>query len=213
MSKYIDISVPVSPDLPSWPGSPAIKFQRSLDLEKGDIANDTTISFSVHTGTHVDAPLHFWKEGSSVDQMPLELLIGPAWVASLPDVEVITADTLEALALPAGTERLLLHTRNSRLWQTDVREFQSDFVALTADAAQWVVDRGIRLIGVDYLSVQRFQDSPETHLILLQAEVAIIEGLNLTDVSAGAYKLLCLPIKLAGVEGAPARVLLVRGEE
>lgn len=208
MSKFIDISVPVSTNLPIWPGSPAIELKRRLDLDRGDIANDTTLHFSVHTGTHVDAPLHFLPEGSSVEQMPLEILIGLVMVADLSNVDVVTPAALEQLAIPTETERLLIRTRNSRLWQSGVREFQPDFVALTADAAQWVVDREIRLIGVDYLSVQRFQDSSETHLILLQAEVVIIEGLNLAQVPAGEYELFCLPLKLAGVEGAPARAIL-----
>ncbi|NEQ82824.1 MAG: cyclase family protein [Moorea sp. SIO2I5] len=208
-SKYIDISVPVSPYLPTWPGSPAIEFHRHLDLEDGDIATDTTLHFSVHTGTHVDAPMHFIPGGQSVEQLPLDVLIGECQVVVVPDdVDVITAEVLKQLTLPVNTQRLLLRTRNSRLWRSQVREFQPDFVALTADAAEWVVERGIRLIGVDYLSVQRFDDGPETHQILLKSEVVIIEGLNLTDISTGKYELLCLPIKLKGVEGAPARVIL-----
>ena len=212
MSKYIDISVPVSSDLPTWPGSPAIEFQRRLDLEKGDVANDTTINFSVHTGTHVDAPLHFLSEGSSVDQMPLDDLIGSVVVADLSHTEVVAAEALEQLSLPSDTERLLIRTRNSQLWQRGDRTFHRDFVALTAEAAQWIVERGIRLIGVDYLSVQRFQDGPKTHLNLLQAEVVIIEGLNLANVPVGDYELICMPLKLKGVEGAPARVVLVKNK-
>jgi arylformamidase len=208
LSKFIDISVPVSSQLPIWPGSPEIELKRRLDLNHGDIANDTTLHFSVHTGTHVDAPLHFLPEGSSVEQMPLDVLIGSVMVADLSNVDSITAEDLEQLSLPNGTERLLIRTRNSNLWQVGVQEFQPNFVALTADAAQWVVDRGIRLLGVDYLSVQRFQDGPETHLILLKTAVVIIEGLNLAQVPVGEYELLCLPLKLAGVEGAPARVVL-----
>jgi arylformamidase len=206
LSKYIDISVAVSPQLPTWPGSPKIKFQRNLELDRGDIANDTTIEFSVHTGTHIDAPLHFIAKGNSVDKLPLDVLIGSASVVDLLDVEVITAQTLENLSLSPQVERLLIRTRNSQLWQKS--DFEPDFVALSADAAQWIVDRGIRLIGVDYLSVQRFYDGPETHLILLGAETIVIEGLNLAHVSPGEYELICLPIKLAGVEGAPARVIL-----
>lgn len=208
-SKFIDISVPVSTNLPIWPGSPAIELKRRLDIDQGDIANDTTLHFSAHTGTHVDAPLHFLAEGSSVEEMPLDVLAGSAVVVDLSDVDVVTPSTLEKLAIPAGTERLLIRTRNSSLWEAEVQEFQPDFVALTAEAAQWVVERGIRLIGVDYLSVQRFQDSPETHLNLLRAEVVIIEGLNLANVAAGEYKLICLPLKLQGVEGAPARAILL----
>lgn len=208
-SKYIDISVAVSPDLPVWPGSTPIEFQRTLDLSDGDEATDTTLHLSVHTGTHVDAPMHFIPGGRSVEALPLEMLIGPAYVAEVDaTVGVITAEILQRLTIPPGTQRLLLHTRNSALWQQREREFDPNFVALSADAAQWVVDQGIQLVGVDYLSVQRFYDGPETHQILLGAEVVVIEGLNLTAVAAGIYDLLCLPIKLQGLEGAPARVLL-----
>lgn len=206
---YIDVTVPISPQLPTWPGSPTVSFQRSMDLALGDVATDTTLNFSVHTGTHVDAPLHFLPEGSSVDLLSLDVMIGPAYVAVIPDsVDAITPETLAALPIPHGTERLLLRTRNSQLWVDRVSTFQRDFVALTADAAQWVVDQEIKLIGVDYLSVQRFCDGPETHQILLGADVIVIEGLNLSALSTGIYELLCLPIKLEGVEGAPARVLL-----
>ncbi len=208
MSRYIDISVPVSPDLPAWPGSPPIELQRRLDLGQGDIVNDTTLHFSVHTGTHVDAPLHFLAEGNSVEHLPLEVLIGPAVVVDLPDTNAVSSEILEQLPLPPGVERLLIRTRNSRLWQADVQKFQPDFVALTADAAEWIVDHEIRLIGVDYLSVQRFHDGPETHLNLLKAEVVILEGLNLAYVQAGEYELICLPVMLKGVEGAPARAIL-----
>jgi arylformamidase len=208
LSALIDISVAVSPDLPTWPGSPDISLERRLNLDKGDIANDTTIQFSVHTGTHVDAPSHFVPDGYTVEQMPLDMLVGEALVVDLSHVDVVTPAVLEALNLPAGTQRLLIRTRNSQLWEHQVKDFQTDFVALTAEAAQWVVDHGIRLVGVDYLSVQRFHDSPDTHLNLLRAEVIIIEGLNLAQVTPGRYELICLPIKLKGVEGAPARVLL-----
>ena len=208
MSALIDISVAISPDLPIWPGSPDICLDRSLSLEKGDIANDTTIQFSVHTGTHVDAPSHFVRDGYSVEQMPLDVLVGEAVVVDLSTVDAITPEILDDLDLPAGVQRLLIRTRNSALWEQQVKEFQTDFVALTAEAAQWIVDRGIRLIGVDYLSVQRFHDGPETHLNLLNAEVTIVEGLNLASVLPGSYELICLPIKLKGAEGAPARALL-----
>jgi arylformamidase len=184
-----------------------ISFYRSLDLAQGDIANDTTISFSVHTGTHIDAPLHFLATGSSVDQAPLNVLIGSVVVVDLSDVEVITAQTLQTLNLPSRTERLLIRTRNSELWR-HATAFQPNFVALTADAAEWVVEQGIRLIGIDYLSIQRFDDGPETHIVLLRAGVVILEGLDLSQVLAGEYELFCLPLKLQGIEGAPARVVL-----
>jgi len=208
VAKYIDVSVPLSPDLTVWPGAPKVSFQRLLDIEKGDIANDTNISLNVHTGTHVDAPFHFVSSGYSVEKMPLDVLIGKATVADLTEVETITVEVLESLALSSETKRLLLKTRNSQLWQKPEHTFDENFVALTAEAAQWIADQGIRLVGVDYMSVQRFHDGPETHLNLLKAEVTVIESLNLADVSAGEYELICLPMKLAGVEGAPARVVL-----
>lgn len=203
----IDISVPVSEDLPIWPGSPAIQMFRQFDMDQGDGANDTTIQFSVHTGTHVDAPLHFLAQGQSVDQLSLEVLMGTTYVADVGDVAAITPEVLAALPIPVGSTRLLLKTRNSQLWLSP-HPFERNFVALTAEAAQWVVDQGIRLVGIDYLSVQRFEDGPATHEILLGAEVVIIEGLNLNAVTPGEYELICLPVKLKGIEGAPARVVL-----
>ena len=140
--------------------------------------------------------------------MPLDILMGAATVVDVSDVETITVDVLENLALSADTKRLLFRTRNSQLWEQANHTFDENFVALTAQAAQWIADQGIRLVGVDYMSVQRFHDGPETHLNLLKAEVTVIESLNLANVSAGEYELICLPMKLAGVEGAPARVIL-----
>lgn len=208
MAHYIDISLPVSPDLPVWPGCPRVEFQRRLALSRGDAINDTNLRCNVHTGTHIDAPLHHLANGATVTDLPLDAFIGPAVVADLSDVEVVTPEALEQAALPVGTQRLLIRTRNSRLWVEGVREFRTDFVALTAEAAQWVVDRGLRLIGVDYLSVQRFHDGPETHLILFRGGVVIVEGLNLAHVPAEEYELICLPLRLVGVEGAPARAIL-----
>ena len=208
MTDYLDISLSISPDLPYWPGSPRIELSRRRDMDQGDPVNDSTLRCGVHSGTHVDAPLHFLADGTDVTQLSLDALIGPAVVAALPDVEFITASDLEALNLPVDTQRLLLHTRNSEFWQRGDSEFHTDFVALTVDAAQWVVARGIRLIGVDYLSVQIFGGDPQTHIALLQAGVVIVEGLNLSRVASGTYELICLPLKLVGAEGAPARAVL-----
>jgi arylformamidase len=204
---WIDVSVPVLNRMPVWPGSPPVELIRRLDLSRGDPVNDTTLRFSVHTGTHLDAPLHFLANGASVDNLRLDVLIGPAWVTDLPGAEAVTAELLEAAGVPAGVTRLLVRTRNSVHWERDA-SFRTDYAALTADAAQWVVDRGIQLIAVDYLSVQRFDDGPATHLILLGAGVVVVEGLNLAAVEQGEYDLLCLPLRLVGAEGAPARAVL-----
>ena len=208
MVDYLDISLTISPDLPHWPGSPSIEISRRRDMDRGDPVNDSTLVCGVHTGTHVDAPLHFLADGADVTHLSLDALIGPAVVAELSDVDVITARDLEALKLPTDARRLLLRTRNSEGWQREDREFRTDFVALTVDAVRWVVARGIRLIGVDYLSVQIFGGDPETHIALLQAGIVIVEGLNLAEVAPGNYELICLPLKLAGAEGAPARAVL-----
>lgn len=206
---YIDVSVDVWEQLPVWPGTPRVAFQRDFALEAGDGVNDTTLRFSVHTGTHIDAPLHFLQGGKSVDQITLETLIGPVYVAEVPaQVDAITVDVLKSLALPAGVQRLLFKTRNSLLWSSGTDKFDPNFVALTADAAQWLVDRGVAVVGIDYLSIQRFTDGPETHQILLGANVVVIEGVDLSQVEPGNYELFCLPLKLKGVEGAPARVIL-----
>lgn len=206
MKKYYDISVSISPQLPVWPDTQPIEFQRTLDLDQGDIANDTTICMSVHTGTHVDASLHFVSSGRSVDELPLETLIGLATVIDVGELEVITAIFLEGLELPNNLKRILFKTKNSKLWNSST--FEPNFVALSCDAAEWLINQGIVLVGIDYLSIQRFYDGPETHIVLLQSDVVIIEGLNLRDVPTGNYELICLPIKLKGLEGAPSRVIL-----
>lgn len=176
MFDYLDISVPISPDIPVWPGSPTVSLGRRRDLDKGDKVNDTTLNFSVHTGTHIDAPAHFIKGAKTNDLIPLEILIGPAEVVELQHVERITAADLDGAEISPETRRLLIKTRNSKLWLNGISEFRQDYVGLTADAAQWVVERGIRLVGIDYLSIQIYQDEPDTHLILLGAEVVIITG-------------------------------------
>ena len=211
MSRIIDISVGLHPEIPVWPGSEQFSLKRIMRLEDGDVANVSQFNTEIHTGTHVDAPWHFIANGKTVEQLSLDVLIGSTVVAEISNTS-ITAEDLESLDLPQNTQRLLFHTRNSQLWQNKVTEFQKDFVALTADAARWIVDRGIKLIGVDYLSVQRFGDSSLTHEILLKAEVIVIEGLNLSGVKSGKYHLTCLPLKLVGAEGSPARAILIPQE-
>lgn len=210
MSEIVDISVPVLPGMPVWPGDSDVRLVPVKRMATGDKNNSSRLDCNVHTGTHVDAPWHFLDDGSTSEQLPLDAMMGEAFVAYLPEVDAITAETLFQLTLPAGTTRLLLRTRNSELWETGVTEFRKDFVALTSDAAQWLVDRGIRLIGVDYLSVHRYGDNAPTHQILLRAGIVIVEGLNLAVVAPGKYELICLPLRLDGADGAPARAVLRR---
>jgi arylformamidase len=208
VAEIIDISVPLQPQMPIWPGSVGFQLLPTMRLEAGDPANVSRLDCDLHVGTHVDAPWHFVENGITVERLSLDILIGPAIVAYLPQVDAVTAGDLTDLGLPSGTKRLLLRTRNSDWWVAGVHEFRKDYVALTADAARWVVKQGIRLIGVDYLSVQRYDDSPLTHRILLEAGVIILEGLNLASVQPGTYELICLPLCLVGAEGAPSRAIL-----
>lgn len=209
MVEILDISVGLSDRLPTWPGGVGFHIEQTKKIEQ-DGVNVSKIESCVHVGTHVDAPSHFVAGGNTVEDLSLQVLMGPVTVVSVPEASSITGDLLNSLAVPPGTKRLLFKTKNSELWTRGVKEFKRDYVALTADAAQWVVDRDIRLVGVDYLSVQRFQDSPLTHEILLKAGVIIVEGLNLAKVEPGEYELVCLPLKIIGSEGAPARAVLVR---
>jgi arylformamidase len=159
----------------------------------------------------VDAPAHFIEKGATIEQLPLDVLIGSATVVELLNDDIITPEILEALSLPEETKRLLFKTKNSALWADPAHQFNPDFVALSADAAAWLVKKGVRLVGVDYLSVQLFKDTePLTHQLLLEAGVIIVEGLNLHRARQGAYQLVCLPLKLVGSEGAPARAVLIK---
>lgn len=176
----------------------------------GHKENVSRLDCDVHTGTHVDAPRHVFRDGKSVEQLPLDTLMGPAFVAYLPNAASITARDLARLGLPPRVKRLLLRTSNSNLWARGSRGFCTKYVALTPAASQWVVDQGIQLVGIDYLSIQRFGGSPMTHRVLLKAGVIILEGLNLAKVRPGMYELICLPLKLVDAEGAPARAVLRR---
>lgn len=207
MPKYIDLSVSLDPKLPVWPESHGVNISSLMTHEK-DGWNVSRFDIDVHSGTHIDAPLHIIPNGKTTNEIPLEKLIGPCVIADLRGLKKITATDLKALNLPSNTEKLLCKTDNSRHWKNPFHSFQEDFCALTSDAAQWVVDENIHLVGIDYHSIQLFHDPPDTHQILLENEVVILETLNLLDVEPGEYKLFCLPTKVNGVEGISARVVL-----
>jgi arylformamidase len=207
--RIYDITLTLSDEIPTWPGDPKFSMERFDKIEAGDNTNTTRFEMSAHTGTHVDAPYHFINHGKGVDQLSLKVLTGRVYVLHLPNIDVVTAADLEKADIPPRTRRLLIRTRNSEYWAKGVREFQTDFVGLTADAADYLVKRGVKLVGVDYLSVAPYKQSRPTHEILLRANVIIVEGLNLAEVAQGRYMLYCLPLKLKGADGAPARAILI----
>ena len=164
----------------------------------------------VHVGTHIDAPWHFIPGGKTVEELDLNKLVGNAYVVGFPGVTEISREMLEKTHIPDDISRLLLKTDNSKQWTEGNNEFKTDFVAITPDAAEWLVENDFVLVGIDYLSIQKFGDTSLTHEVLLEAEIIIVEGLNLAHVDEGIYELYCLPLKLADSDGAPARALLRR---
>jgi arylformamidase len=204
-----DISLTLSPSLIVWPGDPPVTITQPASMDRGDGFSITRLDIGAHVGTHVDAPAHFVRGGAGVDQLSLDALIGPAVVVDARGVDALTAAALDALAIPAGAQRVLFRTRNSDLWRKDQHDFDEDFVAVAADGAAWLVERGVRLVGIDYLSVAPFSDSAPTHQILLNAGVIAVENLNLSEVEPGEYQLVCLPLKIARADGAPARAVLI----
>jgi arylformamidase len=180
-------------------------------LDRGDPATVSQLSMGAHTGTHVDAPCHFVRGGSGVDALDLQALVGPCLVVHTGDAGALSAGVLEALSIPSGTERLLFRTRNSDRDTHDGQAFDENYAALTKDAARWLAARGVRLVGIDALSIAPFEDTGPTHQILLEAGVIVLEGLDLGEVEAGHYQLVCLPLKIVGGDGSPARAVLIRG--
>ncbi|HEY3209436.1 MAG TPA: cyclase family protein [Actinomycetota bacterium] len=210
MARLVDISLPVSTDLPVWPGDPAISIEPAKRIARGDAANVSLLALGNHTGTHVDPPSHFIDGGRSIDQIDPAALVGPAWVVEVPDARgEIGAVDLESGGIPAEAERLLIKTPNSGTLGPGKR-FREDFACLSVEAAEWCVGSGLLLVGVDYLSIER-PDAPKEHPVhrtLLSAGVVIVEGLDLSGVSAGACELICLPLLVAGGDGAPARAFV-----
>ncbi|MFC2021245.1 cyclase family protein [Chloroflexota bacterium] len=204
---WIDISVPLRDAMVHWPGDPPVTIKRVKDIEQGATANLSVISMGVHSGTHVDAPIHFIKDGKGVDSIPLDTVVGRVRVIEIRDPESIKQEELAGYHIRCG-ERILFKTGNSPdVWQKD--EFFEDFVFISDDAADFLVERGVRLIGIDYLSVGSFKHSGSyVHKTLLSGGVWIIEGLNLSNVMPGKYDLICLPLRIVGGDGAPARAIL-----
>lgn len=209
--RIYDVSVPLSAATPTYPGDPGIDIKPWLTLAKGDAANVSLINFGLHSGTHVDAPAHFIEGGAKVESLPLESLMGEAEVIEVPDhIRVIDENFVTANCMK-GSQRILFKTRNSAFWDNTEDGFREDYTYIQPDAARRLVELRIKLVGIDYLSVEQFKSvSFQTHQVLLSRGVVILEGLDLREVTSGVYELICLPLKIAGGtgDGAPARVIL-----
>lgn len=204
--KLIDISWPITDKMTEYKDKKTVKLEKIKTFEK-DGVRESVLQCGAHTGTHIDAPAHFLKNGTTVDKIPLDTFMGLCQVLDLTEVEDgITADDLAECEIEAG-DIILFKTANSSLEPTD--PFQPDFVYLTADGAEYLVDLGVKAVGIDYLGIERNQPDHATHTILLENEVAIIEGLRLDHVQAGVYYLCCFPMAMQGVEAAPARAILM----
>ena len=220
-SNWIDISIPFRNDMVHWPADPSPRIGRIKDVDRGDSVTMSEIYLISHTGTHIDAPRHFVRQGGTVDKMPLDTAIGPARVIEIKDPESIKLAELTPFNIQAG-ERILLKTQNSsKLYNTD--EFSKKYVFLTAEAGKHLVDRKVRLVGIDYLSLAKYETEAEysstadyrdnsgihvLHRMFLQNSIYILEGINLSGVKAGKYELICLPIRLEQGDAGLARAIL-----
>ncbi len=207
--KIIDISVPVDDSIPVWPKAARPDFPKFLSIEKGDVCNDSNIRMGMHTGTHIDAPKHFIKNGKSIDALPLQTFVGDSLVVELPNANEIGATELEKLNIPEQTQRILFKTKNSKLWGT-TNEFTKNYVGISVSGAEWLAKRDMKLIGVDYLSIAKFDEAADVHRVLLEQGIALLEGISLQAVETGEYQLFCLPIKFIGLEAAPVRAILIK---
>jgi arylformamidase len=196
----------------TWPGEPAPRIEPLKRISRGDGNNVSIITLGDHTGTHVDPPLHFIEGGNTVDKLPLDALVGPCRVLEFYGPGHVSADWLDAAKIPTGTERLLFKTPNSARWGDPTATFTREFTTINASAAKWCVDHGVKLVGIDYLSIE--PQGPEkagypVHNTLLRTGVVIVETLDLRAVHAGEYELICAPLKIKDGDGAPARVFLI----
>ena len=206
-----DVTVPLSNELPTWPGDPEIQIRDWRSLSNGDGANVSMLNFGAHSATHVDAPAHFIEGAAKVETLALDVLIGEAEVIEVPQDQLVIDKEFVLAHCASATTRVLFKTRNSAFWSESKPEFHTDFTYLDFNAATKLVQQGIKLVGIDYLSIEKFgQANHETHHALLSHGVVILEGLNLTGVPAGKYELICLPLRLRSGkgDGAPARVVL-----
>ncbi len=206
--KLIDVTVPLDPNLPVYPGNTPFSLEAIKRISKGDSSNVSTLHLSAHAGTHVDAPRHFFDAAAGADALPIELLLGRARVIEVTSRKGIGPDELASHDLSEDV-RVLIKTSNSRLWGS--AEFRPDYIGVTEAGAHYLVEHGVKVVGVDYLSVEEFKKpGAPAHRVLLGGGTIVIEGLNLRDVEPGTYEMFCLPLRVVGSDGAPARVVLRR---
>ena len=208
LPKLLDVSVPLTTGMPAFPGNPDFELHPVKRIAEGGSSNVSRLVLGTHTGTHVDAPWHFIDTAAAVDALPLDLLMGPARVVEITRRGGIGAEELAAAGLREDI-RVLLKTSNSALWNSNV--FHDDYTHLTETGARYLVEQGVKVVGIDYLSIEQFRKpGAPAHRMLLSNGVIIIEGLNLADAQPGMYEMFCLPLPVTGGDGAPARVVLKR---
>jgi len=207
--KIIDITLPLSNQTLVWEGDKEITIEQVAFINKGSDFNVSRVEFGVHAGTHIDAPYHLDDQGYSVEKIPFDKLVGKIQVLQIDDsIDLITKEVLLGSGFQEGTERLLLKTKNTQNWINDPHRFVHDYAAIDSDAAAFLVEEGIKLIGIDYFSISPYDDLKASHQILLNAGIVILENAYLVNVEAGEYNLFCLPLNLVGTDGAPVRAIL-----
>ena len=208
--KIIDISIPLSGKTPVWEGDKGISIHRVALIENGCDFNVSRIELGVHAGTHIDAPFHVFKNGNTVDQIPLDTLIGNVQVVEIPDgISVIDKNCLMNLNFQDGIDRILFKTSNSIYWETDPFSFKKEYVAINSEGAKYIADMDLRLVGMDYFSVSSYDDLKQPHLTLLDCGIVLLENIDLRSVVPEIYKLICLPLKIIDTDGAPVRAVLL----
>jgi arylformamidase len=211
--RIIDITVPTEAGMVVWPGDPAFALRQVSSIDKGQESNISLIRMSVHTGTHIDAPKHFFDSGMTIDQIPLEKLIGEALVLRIDNaIKTITKDVIKEHPLSeriGKVKKILFHTSNSKIWHNNPGDFQHDYVGIDTTGAEYLAQFDLDLVGVDYLSIAPFVETDAPHKILLSKDVVLLEGIDLSLVEEGFYEIYCLPLLLSSSEGAPTRVILV----
>jgi arylformamidase len=206
----IDITIPLSEKMPVWEGDKKVNIDLVEKIGDNGDFNVSRIELGVHSGTHIDSPYHVLKDGNTVDKIPLNVLIGKVQVVQVPYGNYeINAKCLEKIGIDFSIERILFRTSNSDYWKNDPYSFNKKYVALNTEGAQFLADRKVRLIGIDYFSISTFNDLVQPHVILLEKNIVLLENIDLGNVSPGIYQLVCLPIKLVGTEAAPVRAVLI----